>query len=234
MPRERWVYVTDKSVPGIDKDRYMVSEFGRFWDSTTNYFPVITIDDEGYSRVHVFAIYGFKTVYLHRLIKIEFDGFDPDPNKNQVDHVNCDKTCNYLNNLEWVTKEENALRAINNNLYYQFDIVIDDEDAKTICIMLKNGNSYKEINDYFQPKYNRDLVGIIGKIYRGERWKHISKDFIPFPKLKKEKVVPSNSVLNENIVREICVQLENGIGISKTAKYIFKINLALIKILKMP
>lgn len=220
MDNEQWKYITDLSTPGVIENKYMISSFGRVLNVTNNTFPSIFQDDEGYLRVYINTINGFKLKYIHRLVKIEFDGFDPDPNKNQVDHVDCNKSNNHPSNLEWVTREENAIRGIKNNLYYQFDVKISEEDVEFVCQKLKEGKSYKYISDLLYPKYNQDMVRIIGKIYRGERWKHISQKYMPFPELEKEHSIPSNSVLTEAIVTDICEYLQNGHGITETARYI--------------
>ncbi|MBQ9699443.1 MAG: HNH endonuclease [Lachnospiraceae bacterium] len=218
---EEWRYISEKSVSNIDIFRYKINNFGLVYDTKNDKYPSIFVDDEGYQRVNLNTSNGFKHAYIHRLVKIEFDGFDIDPNKNQVDHKDCIKSHNYPSNLEWVTKEENALRAIDNGLYHQFNIVITEEDAITICKMLKSGlYSYKDISNHFYDKYQQDIIGIVGKIYRGERWKHVSKNYMPFPTPKKEKSIPKSSLFSEEIVHDICRNLEMGHGITKTARYI--------------
>lgn len=204
----------------VDKDRYRVSDMGRVYDTQSKRYLNISIDNNGYRRVHIHTIDGFKSIYLHRLVKIEFDGFDPHPSKIQIDHIDCDKGNNYLENLEWVDSFENTHRAINNNLYTSFDVVLTEEDVEIICQLLKQGKSYREISDLLFDKFGRDLVGIIGKIYRGERWVNISNKYMPFPPLKKDFVIPANSVLTEEIVEDICANLDSGKGIAETARII--------------
>lgn len=217
-----WKYITDLSVQGIDKNRYKISEFGEVWDDKNKKYPSIIIDDEGYHRVYLHTSHGFKLNYIHRLVKIEFDGLDTDPLNNQVDHKDCNKSHNYPSNLEWVSRRENSKRAIKNNLYPQFNLVIDENDAKFICEKLKEGMNYKSISDLLFEKYGQSTVGIIGKIYRGERWKEISEQYMPFPKLEKDLIFSKNSKLNSDIIEDICRLLDSGIGITKTARLIEK------------
>ena len=161
---EKFVFITDLSVPNVDKNRYKISNTGKVYDLFSDRYLSISIDDGGYRRVHIHTDNGFKSVYLHRLVKIEFDGFDNDPLKTQIDHIDCDKGNNYIDNLEWVTSSENTHRAINNNLYPQFNVVISEEDVEVVCKLLKEGKSYNQISDILFNKYGRDLVGIIGKM----------------------------------------------------------------------
>ena len=217
----QWKYITDLSCPNIIKNRYLISNNGLVYDSANNRYVKIFTDEEGYYRFYYRNNDNkFKQAYIHRVVKIEYDGFDSDPEKNQIDHIYCDKSDNCPEHLEWVTKQENALRAIKNNRYHQFDVKLSEDDVRFICGLLKQGKSYKYISDQLQNKFDQDISGMIGKIYRFERWKHISKDYIPFPELEKDPIIPPNAILNEEIVHDICQYLSNNNSISDTAKYI--------------
>ena len=212
---EVWLFITDQAVENIQPLRYAISNYGNVYDYYSNIFPSQIIDSEGYRRVWLrLEDNSYKLFYVHRLEKITFDGYDPDRTKNTVDHKDCNKNNNFIDNLEWVTELENVLRAIKNGLYPQFNIKMNEDDVRYICELLLEGNSYKYISDILYPKFNQDTTGMIGKIYRGERWKHISKEYMPFPPLKKEKVYPKNSYMNEEIVRFICERLSKGNKIS--------------------
>lgn len=227
MSRMKWTIITDKSVPGIEKDRYIVSQTGQIWDMKEQRFPSVFLDNQGYLRTYVKGKDGnFIMIFIHRTVKLEHHGPDNDPEKNIIDHIDADKQDNYLNNLDWVTQTENALRAIRKGLY-TMDFVLDENDVPIICQMLKDGNSYSEISSYFYSKYKRDISDIIGKIYRGERWKHISKKYMPFPKLNKSLLIPDNSFYTIEMINEICGYYESGLRTTEIAHIIKnKYNLA--------
>lgn len=69
-----------------------------------NYFVVGLVDLNGYQKRHL----------VHRLVLIAFHGLHE--SKNQVNHINGDKSDNRLENLEWNTCKENINHAIKTGL----------------------------------------------------------------------------------------------------------------------
>jgi len=76
------------------------------------------ITPKGYCRCTL-NIDGIKKNHLvHQLVAKSF--IENIENKKQVNHINCIKTDNKLENLEWVTNYENHLHAVKNGLlHYQ-------------------------------------------------------------------------------------------------------------------
>ena len=61
------------------------------------------INENGYIRVYIYN----KTYMLHRLIAFAF--LENQENKEQVNHIDGNKLNNCINNLEWVTNQENQI-----------------------------------------------------------------------------------------------------------------------------
>lgn len=72
-----------------------------------------------------------KNMFIHRLLMITYKPI-VNPDEMQVDHVDCNKLNNDLDNLEWVTKKENTHRAIRNGLYKEDRVAISDEVVNEI------------------------------------------------------------------------------------------------------
>ena len=72
-------------------------------------------DDKGYHRVYLSVGSVKKTVRVHRLVALSFI-----PNlesKKTVNHIDGDKSNNYVHNLEWMTNTENMRHAFEIGLY---------------------------------------------------------------------------------------------------------------------
>lgn len=71
-------------------------------------------DSDGYLVVGLSKNKQPKTLKVHRLVAIAF--IPNILNKPQINHIDCDKTNNNVNNLEWVTSSENIVHAYKNKL----------------------------------------------------------------------------------------------------------------------
>lgn len=94
--------------------RVFVSSLGNFKDEHKKNMPIRINNKNGYCMID--TPYGIKQA--HRLVMLTFK---PIPNAENltVDHKNHNKRCNELNNLEWLTHQENLDKA-------KADLYIDD------------------------------------------------------------------------------------------------------------
>lgn len=90
---------------------YFITEDGKVWSDKTNKFLKTYKRDNGYLSVSL----GRGVVKLvHRLVA---ETYLPNPSGlPEVDHLDANKSNNHVNNLEWVTHEENMERANMNGL----------------------------------------------------------------------------------------------------------------------
>jgi hypothetical protein len=61
---------------------------------------------------------GQKTISIHRLLAIAYIPND-NPSRTQVDHIDRCRTNNNINNLRWVTHQENMMNKVYKHISYQ-------------------------------------------------------------------------------------------------------------------
>lgn len=104
---EQW-----KVIQGFEN--YLVSSLGNIKTVKGNFKKVIYDNKNSYGYVELWKNNKGKKFRIHRLVA---ETFIPNyANKEQVNHIDGDKTNNCVSNLEWVTPKENIRHAINNNL----------------------------------------------------------------------------------------------------------------------
>ena len=101
---------TDKvDVPGFE-GRYAVSPCGKVWSYHTKKWMSPYKNNRGYLSVGIDG----KTVNVHRLIAECF--CEKGEGKDQVNHIDGNKSNNSASNLEWVTCSENHRHAFDSKL----------------------------------------------------------------------------------------------------------------------
>ena len=77
------------------------------------------VNQKGYLRVQLFKDGKGKNYKIHRLVA---EAYIPNPdNLPQVDHIDNDKTHNYVNNLQWITNRDNVRKGRNKPIL-QYDL----------------------------------------------------------------------------------------------------------------
>lgn len=117
-------------------------------------------DNKGYERIELKNGDIKSKKLIHRLVA---EHFIPNPlNKSQVNHKDCNKKNNHVDNLEWVTNKENAQHAIAN---------IPTRKQQLKENMSKIGKQHGKNNSLKarKPVMQLSLDGQIIKIYQSAR-----------------------------------------------------------------
>lgn len=152
---------------------YYVRDNGTIYSSKSNKILSPQLDKNGYEKVQMMSSDGKRHRYsIHRLV---LENFNPikDMDKLQVNHIDGNKRNNKLENLEWVTCQENIDHAINNNLRAKINGAskLTIEQVKEIFIRSHNGESNIELGKEFNIHPDQ-----VGRIKNRHSWKEITED----------------------------------------------------------
>lgn len=88
-------------------DGYFITSCGRVWSYHRNRFLKLYKDKDGYNRIHL-GKHGMK-----RICRLVAETYIPNPNNyDTVDHINGDKSNDCVNNLQWMSREENTRKGV--------------------------------------------------------------------------------------------------------------------------
>ena len=109
-----------KDIDGFE-ELYQISNFGRVFSKRRN--KVMKLNSrKNYLRVGFNKDGIYYCFQVHRLVA---QAFIPNPdNKEEVNHIDCNKQNNVVSNLEWVTHEENMEHACNNDLIHRTKVKV--------------------------------------------------------------------------------------------------------------
>lgn len=154
----------------------------------------------GYCRVSIGYEDGTrKDRLVHRLVA---EAFIPNPdNKPVVNHKDCNKTNNNVENLEWVTYRENTLHAIENRrISYGFDTAnstYTEKQIRSVFEKLQEGWTLKDIEKWTGVSYSHIL-----NLKNENRHKEIAKEY-KLPPLRSKRI-------SVNTVKWICHMIDEG------------------------
>ena len=159
------------------------------------------------------------STFVHRLVA---QAFIPNPdNKPQVNHINGNKECNWVGNLEWNTCLENIQHAWKNGLaHHGFgedanSSKYKNEDIHKVCKLLETGQ-YK--NTEISKMTGID-VSTISKIKCKEDWTIISDQYdIKKPNGIATGAASASSKYSEKDIHTVCKLLESGMNMVAIAK----------------
>lgn len=150
--------------------KYQVSKLGRVSNIKTERVLKLCVNSSGYKKV----VLNGKNEYVHRLVA---ETFIPNPNNlPEVNHKDGNKWNNCVDNLEWVSKSENAKHAFDLGLrnvsgYTRYKVSksahrFSADEIEEIEQMYRNGMTKKEIADRIGC-YSSTICDILnGKTYR--------------------------------------------------------------------
>lgn len=144
-------------------DDYDILPDGRILNKRWNRYIKPQPNNKGYGRVQLCG----KFYFVHRLVA---EKFIPNPNNlPQVNHIDGDKTNNCIENLEWVTNQENRDHAIKNGLHLQGEKCSWSKLTLENVKYIRNHReiSRKELSELFGV-----TISTIKDIQNGRSWKN--------------------------------------------------------------
>lgn len=135
-------------------------------------------NEKGYIRVSLATDYGgVKKFPVHRLVMYEFVG----PSDLEVNHKDGKKTNNKLNNLEYVTPDENKRHAALNRLYKSCEDApnarLTNAQVHDICRLFEKDYNIRKIIRKLGLPESPQMYTILQEIVQRRTWNWISKDY---------------------------------------------------------
>lgn len=123
-------------------------------------------DRDGYYKVELYNNHKHKKYFVHRLVAMQYL---PNPeNKPQINHKNGNKKDNRVENLEWVTRSENAQKAYDNGQ----QIALGKPKLTREQVLEIRENKDNLNREQLAKRYNVSC-GCIQHIKRGRTWKDV-------------------------------------------------------------
>ena len=209
-------YSTDeeiwKDIKGYE-GYYQISETGKVL-SVRNSFILSPTTSNGYKEVvlSVNHIKGYKLI--HRLVA---EAFIPNvDNKPEVNHIDGDKLNNNINNLEWVTRAENAKHAGANGLMPSGEknhtVVLSKSDVnKIIKLRYIHKLEVEDIANLFDVS-----ISHLSQVVNGDTWHFEDEKLVGLrERLLNYKPNPFSDINESNVHKVLELRYEQGLSYPK-------------------
>lgn len=155
----------------INNSNYWITSDGRVWSEKRQKWLSIHTRNNGYQTV---ALGRENRGYIHRLVA---EAFIPNPeNKPEVDHINRIRNDNRVENLKWVTREENHQNRICNTINAnkvsseKLSKEVEMRDKKNHSILYRTFSSTQSAGEFLGNKNKQANItkccnGIYGHAY---------------------------------------------------------------------
>jgi hypothetical protein len=91
----------------INYPNYLIYDDGRVYSKKRNIFLKPRFNNSGYKTIHLCNNGKHKHLLIHRLVGLHY--LEKVEGKNQIDHIDRDKTNNHISNLRWCNNTENNI-----------------------------------------------------------------------------------------------------------------------------
>lgn len=197
-----------KNLSFLGFDKYCACSTGRIYSLRSERYLVPVLQSNGYCHVTLSQDGNRNTFSVHRLIALAYLGNDEE--RQIVNHIDGNKQNNRLDNLEWVTQQENVHHAILTGLRRGTrnpDRTLDDETAHLVC---------KLIQDSWRNKDIASALGIehttVASIRFGSTYQEISCEY------NFTDILPSRRKISTEKLEDICQMLQDNFSYNEICK----------------
>ena len=222
-PIELWIPITKSmTCNSIIEGKYFISNLGNVYSLFINDYMTLTLSHDGYLVVGLRTEDGNQIQYrVNRLVLLGFD-YRADHKLLIANHLNGNKLCNKLWNLEWTTFKGNTEHAIRTGLMHLEDISgennpcasITEDMADYIAYLLSIGISIVDISNQTGVS-----IRIIHSIKDGKTWIKYYQKY----KLNELEYIKSNAVFTDQQVHIICKYFQDNKFTELTKQDIIKL-----------
>lgn len=189
-----------KNLDFLGFDKYAACTTGKIYSIRSGRYLKETTNPNGYRMVTLSQDGKRENLLVHRLVCMAFLSNDED--KPNVNHKNGIRHDNKIENLEWVTQQENIQHAHETGLKKKFINEyrhLSDETAHMICKLIADSWRNKDIANLLNIEQQ-----FVADIRLGTRYPDISSQY------DFSEVLPSRRKLSTEKLVKICEMLQDG------------------------